>query len=180
MTTSFTSGVFGAANPAEGLWQMMDQLRGSFERRAPGARKARGDVRSAILVLLAEEPMHGYQIIREIESRSAGAWKPSAGSVYPTLQMFADEGLVRVEESGGRKTYALTDEGRAQAEDASVPWGEEAAGRAHPAAGLAKAGVDLAHAVGQVARTGSPEQVESAIAMLGETRRRIYSILAES
>ena len=179
MNSAFASGAFGAGNPADGLWQVMDQLRGSFDRRGPGPRKSRGDVRAAVLVLLAEEPMHGYQIIREIEKRSAGAWKPSAGSVYPTLQLFADEGLVRVEESGGRKTYALTDEGEAQAADASVPWGEEPADRAHPAGALAKAGVDLAHAVGQVARTGSAEQVESAVEALTETRRRVYAILAE-
>src|SRR5690606_22805607 len=93
-----SSGPFPGFTPADGFWQVMDQLRGSLENRAPGQRKARGDVRAAILVLLAEEPMHGYQIIREIEARSRGAWKPSAGSVYPTLQLFADEGLVRVEE----------------------------------------------------------------------------------
>ncbi|MFY0022555.1 PadR family transcriptional regulator, partial [Acinetobacter baumannii] len=72
----------------------------------------KGDVRSAVLSLLLEEPMHGYQIIREIEERSGGSWKPSPGSVYPTLQLLTDEGLVRAEESGGRKTYSLTEEGR--------------------------------------------------------------------
>src|SRR5699024_5639742 len=76
----------------------------------PGGRRAnRGDVRAAVIHLLAEEPMHGYQIIREIEQRSDGAWKPSAGSVYPSLQLLADEGLLTVEEDAGRKTYSLTE-----------------------------------------------------------------------
>lgn len=165
--------------PADGLWQVMDQIRGSFDRNAGGPRKARGDVRAAILVLLAEEPMHGYQIIREISERSGGAWKPSAGSVYPTLQLFADEGLVEASESNGRKTYALTEDGRAEAEKASAPWDEAAsdAGRRVPA--LPRAGMDLAHAAGQVARTGTPEQVDRAVAVMDDARRQIYAILAE-
>ncbi|MFZ8278296.1 PadR family transcriptional regulator, partial [Staphylococcus aureus] len=81
---------------------------------------------SAVLSLLLEEPMHGYQIIREIEERSGGSWKPSPGSVYPTLQLLTDEGLVRAEESGGRKTYSLTEEGRAAAgeetTERTAPW----------------------------------------------------------
>ena len=121
-----------------------------------GPRKAKGDVRSAVLVLLAEEPMHGYQIIREIESRSGGAWKPSAGSVYPTLQLFADEGLVSVEESGGRKVYALTDSGREEAEGAEVPWDDAAAGDGGRISALAKAGIDLASAVGQMRAPAPP------------------------
>ncbi|WP_156761157.1 PadR family transcriptional regulator [Microbacterium karelineae] len=164
--------------PGDGLWQVMDQIRGSFDRRGGGTRKARGDVRAAVLVLLAEEPMHGYQIIREISARSGGTWTPSAGSVYPTLQLFADEGLVEASESNGRKTYALTDAGRAEAEKASVPWGEVGSGeRRIPA--LPKAGMDLAHAAGQVAQTGTPEQVERAVEVLDDARRRIYAILAE-
>ncbi|MGO1307572.1 MAG: PadR family transcriptional regulator [Microbacterium gubbeenense] len=164
-------------NPAESLWQMMDQIRGSFDRRTQGPRKSRGDVRAAILVLLAEEPMHGYQIIREIEERSAGAWKPSAGSVYPTLQQIADEGLVRVEESNARKTYVLTDEGRAEAESASAPWSEHERGGSFQA--LPKAGVELAHAVSQVMHTGSAAQTDEAIEVLADARRRIYAILAQ-
>jgi len=164
-------------NPAESLWQMMDQIRGSFDRRMAGPRKSRGDVRAAILVLLAEEPMHGYQIIREIEERSGGAWKPSAGSVYPTLQQIADEGLVRVEESNARKTYVLTEQGEVEAESASAPWSESERGGAFPA--LPKAGIELAHAVSQVARSGSAAQADDTIEVLADARRRIYAILAQ-
>ena len=81
-----------------------------FEKRV-APRMGRGDVRAAVLALLAEQPMHGYQIIREIEERSGGSWKPSPGSVYPTLQLLADEGLISAEESNGRKIYSLTDGG---------------------------------------------------------------------
>ncbi|GAA1515277.1 DNA-binding PadR family transcriptional regulator [Agromyces terreus] len=179
MSGSFPSG-FGGAIPADGIWQAFEQLRSSFEKRA-GSRVARGDVRAAVLALLAEQPMHGYQIIHEIEERSGGAWKPSAGSVYPTLQMLADEGLISAEESNGRKTYSLTDAGRASvAEDGgSAPWTPQAADDATGRSALPKAGFELAQAAAQVGRTGTPEQVQQAVAALDETRRRLYSILAQ-
>src|SRR6476619_4271185 len=68
-----------------------------------GARAARGDIRTAILVLLAEEPMHGYQIIQEVQERSNGAWQPSPGSIYPRLQALQEEGLVSQLERSGKK-----------------------------------------------------------------------------
>src|ERR687895_2379472 len=92
--------------------------------RGPSAR--RGDVRAALLVLLAEEPRNGYQLMQAIEERSDGVWRPSPGSVYPALQQLEDEGLVRVEESAGAKAYALTDEGReyveAHRDKLGTPW----------------------------------------------------------
>src|SRR5262245_3787599 len=81
-----------------------------FRNGKPSVR--RGDVRTAILTALQDEPMHGYQVIRVLEDRSGGHWRPSAGSVYPTLQQLEDEGLVRSEEIDGRRTYRLTDEGQ--------------------------------------------------------------------
>ncbi|WP_433585532.1 PadR family transcriptional regulator [Microbacterium hydrocarbonoxydans] len=183
MNNAFPSGPFGGANPASALFDAMEQLRKSFDPRpSGGSRMARGDVRTAVLSLLAEKPMHGYQIINEIAERSGGSWKPSAGSVYPTLQLLADEGLITAEEQNGRKTYSLTDAGAAVAEEAAeapAPW--EASGtRDHTRfAALPKAGVDLAAAAAQVGRTGSPEQVQQAIDVLDEARRRLYSILAQ-
>src|SRR3954466_14998653 len=127
-------GGLGGALPG-GLWDALDQLRDAFEQRlggvvsggggGGGGRVSRGDVRAAGLALLAEQPMHGYQIIHEIEERSNGSWKPSPGSVYPTLQLLADEGLITAEEANGKKTYSLTDAGRAEAETSgsrSAPW----------------------------------------------------------
>lgn len=183
MNNAFPSGPFGGANPASALFDAMEQLRKSFDPRpSGGSRMARGDVRTAVLSLLAEKPMHGYQIITEIAERSGGSWKPSAGSVYPTLQLLADEGLITAEEQNGRKTYSLTDAGAAVAAEATVspaPW--EASGpRDHTRfSALPKAGVDLAAAAAQVGRTGSPEQVQQAIDVLDEARRRLYSILAQ-
>jgi DNA-binding PadR family transcriptional regulator len=162
------------------MWQAMEQLRASFEKRV-GTRVGRGDVRAAVLALLAEEPMHGYQIIREIDERSGGSWKPSAGSVYPTLQLLADEGLISAEEANGRKTYALTEAGRDEAADAatSAPWESTGAGDGAGFSALPKAGIELAQAAAQVRRTGSAEQVQQAVVVLDEARRRLYSILAQ-
>ncbi|WP_348786979.1 PadR family transcriptional regulator [Leifsonia sp. NPDC080035] len=180
MASTFSAGGFGPGPAPESIWQAFDQLRSTFEKRV-GGRMGRGDVRAAVLVLLAEKPMHGYQIIREIEDRSGGSWKPSAGSVYPTLQLLADEGLITAEEANGRKTYALTEAGRAEAEEAGpAPW--ESTGGATDGSGfgpLPKAGIELAQAVAQVRRTGTPEQVTQATAVLEEARRRLYSILAQ-
>ena len=172
----------GFASPGQPLSDVIDQLRSLFEQRG-GPRMGRGDVRTAVLALLAEKPMHGYQIIAEIEQRSGGAWKPSAGSVYPTLQLLADEGLITSTVSEGRKTYSLTEAGRAEADVAAgrgAPW-EASSGRSMPfgAGTLPKAGMDLAQAAAQVRRTGTPEQVKQAVAVLDDARRKLYSILAQ-
>lgn len=189
MNGSFPSGGFGfgasngAGNPLAGVWEAVEQLRSGFEQRVGGSpRAARGDVRAAVISLLAEQPMHGYQIIAEIGERSGGAWKPSAGSVYPTLQLLADEGLITAEEQGGRKTYSLTEAGVAASEEAATkaaPW--DGLGNRAPShiAALPKAGMELASAAAQLARTGTPEQVEDGIAVLEDARRRLYAILAE-
>lgn len=164
-----------------GLWETMEQLRGQFEQRTGGSRMARGDVRAAVISLLAERPMHGYQIISEIGERSGGAWKPSAGSVYPTLQLLADEGLITSEEQGGRKTYSLTDTGIRESEAAAekpAPWENLGARAGGGMTALPKAGVELASAAAQVGRTGTPEQVQQAVEILDDARRRLYSILA--
>ena len=182
MNSSFPAGGFG--NPASAIFEAMDQIRKSFEQR-PGvpSRMARGDVRAAVIALLSEEPMHGYQIINEIAERSGGAWKPSAGSVYPTLQLLADEGLITAEEQNGRKTYSLTGSGREEAEIAAekpAPWEAFGARDGGHLTALPKAGIDLAGAAAQVARTGSPEHVQQAVAVLDEARRKLYAILAEN
>src|SRR5215203_2414019 len=108
-------------------------LRGRHEmsrRRGYGRgrhRVRRGDVRSAILALLDDRPMHGYEMITELEERTGGRWRPSAGSIYPTLQLLEDEGLVSPEEVEGRKVYSLTDSGKEAVPDrteAQRPWEE--------------------------------------------------------
>jgi DNA-binding PadR family transcriptional regulator len=187
MGGSYTRGGFGERGfggipgPGHHLAEAVDQVRSMLgQREAP--RASRGDVRLAILALLAEKPMHGYQIIAEIEKRSGGAWKPSAGSVYPTLQLLVDEGIIDQQVQDGRKTYSLTESGRAEADAAAshpAPW--EAFEPFDPlgVGPLPKAGIDLAHAAAQVRRTGTPEQVEQAVTVLDEARRKLYSILAQ-
>ena len=172
---------WGQGVPGPNLWDALNQIRGMFEQKA-GPRMGRGDVRAAVLALLAEKPMHGYQIISEIAQRSSGTWKPSAGSVYPTLQLLADEGLITAEESDGRKTYSLTEAGRAEAEasaDRPTPWQTSSGREAGGMGALPKAGIELAQAAAQVQRTGTPEQVKQAVEVLDEARRRLYSILAQ-
>src|SRR6187551_2484675 len=93
--------------------------------QAFGRRAGRGDIRAAILALLVEEPMHGYQIIQELAERTGGVWRPSPGSVYPTLQQLQDEELVRETPSeSGKRVYELTETGREQAAAATAPWNE--------------------------------------------------------
>ncbi|KAB1637675.1 PadR family transcriptional regulator [Pseudoclavibacter terrae] len=165
-----------------GLREAVDEIRESFASRPTTSRASRGDVRTALLVALLEGPQHGYQLIQAIEERTSGVWKPSPGSVYPTLQLLSDEGLVVPEVTGERKVYALTEEGRAVAVDAStgdLPWESPAARRAERAATLPKAGARLAQAVVQVQSSATPDQAERAAALLDETRRKLYSILAE-
>src|SRR5919106_4066578 len=93
--------------------------------RGYGHRARRGDVRSAILTLLGEKPMHGYEMIQELEQRSGGRWRPSAGSIYPTLQLLEDEDLVRAEEVDGKRVFDLTEAGRAriaERSESAPPW----------------------------------------------------------
>ncbi len=146
----------------------------------PG-RARRGDVRAAILRLLAEQPMHGYQIIRVLTDRSDGVWSPSAGSVYPTLQMLADEGLVNAEQSGGKKVYHLTDAGReavAEFEGQRAPW-EDAAATGSDLNDYRQAAGRLAQAVFQVGANGSDAQRAAAFEVLESTRKKLYGILSE-
>lgn len=148
----------------------------------PGPGRARrGDVRAAILRLLAEQPMHGYQVIRELAERSGGVWNPSAGSVYPTLQMLADEGLVDAEQTAGKKVYRLTDAGRAAAaeyEGQSAPW-EDAAASTGEGSGYHLAAGRLAQAVMQVGTTGTEAQRAAAYEVMETARKQLYGILAK-
>ena len=146
-----------------------------------GGRARRGDVRASLLALLKDRPMHGYEMIREIAERSGGSWKPSPGSVYPTLQMLEEEGLVTAEEAGGKKLFKLTDEGRTEAEAGpEAPW-EEAGQGAHwqIVREFGQAEGAVRDALRQVVVTGTPEQRAKALAVLADARKRIYLILAE-
>src|SRR4051794_21425979 len=146
-----------------------------------GPRARRGDVRAALLVLLAEEPRNGYGLMQEIERRSSGAWRPSPGSVYPALQQLEDEGLVRAVESGGRKEFELTDEGRAyvtdNADELGTPWEAVAGGNEHVAE-LRTLVFGVGAAVMQVVQAGTEAQSAEASRVLEDTRRALYRILS--
>ena len=148
-----------------------------------GRRARRGDVRTAILALLAEQPMHGYQVIQELESRSGGAWRVSPGSVYPTLQMLEEEGLIASQEVEGKRVYSLTDAGRAQVESqkesSRAPWDEVAGAGDETLHNLRDAALKLGAAAMQVAHAGSKEQIDRTVAILNDARRQLYAILAE-
>jgi DNA-binding PadR family transcriptional regulator len=136
----------------------------------------RGDVRAAILAVLVDEPMHGYQVMQELGNRSGGAWTPSAGSVYPTLQQLEDEGLVRGQEQEGRRVYSLTDKGREAAAKAAgrAPWELDAEDDQDARAAF----MQLAQAAMQVYQVGSPGQIAEARKILVNARRDLYGLLA--
>jgi DNA-binding PadR family transcriptional regulator len=127
--------------------------------------------------------MHGYQVILELENRSHGAWRVSPGSVYPTLQMLEEEGLIAGQEIEGKRVYSLTDAGRAQVESQKesgrTPWDEFAGGGDETLHTLREAAFKLASAAMQVAHAGSKEQIDRAVAILNDARRQLYAILAE-
>jgi DNA-binding PadR family transcriptional regulator len=153
-----------------------------WARGGRGPKARRGDVRAAILGVLAEESRNGYQIIQEIAARSNGAWKPSPGSIYPTLQQLEDEGLVQAEASNGRRTFALTDQGRQyvadNAEEIAAPWKtfEEAEGEDEGTKPLIG---QVAAAIWQIMAVGTPEQQAKGREAIVELRRKLYNILAE-
>jgi DNA-binding PadR family transcriptional regulator len=144
-------------------------------------RRGRGDVRAAILALLAERPMHGYEMIQELEARTGGVWRPSPGSVYPTLQLLEDEDLITGEEGEGRRRFTLTDAGRAEVERQArrAPWEEVTAGVAPAAWNLRDAVGQTATAAMSVAGAGTEAQQARALEILNDARRRLYAILAE-
>ena len=149
----------------------------------PGRKARRGDIRTAALLLLAEEPRNGYQIMQEVEERSEGVWRPSPGSVYPALAQLEDEQLIRSEEIDGRKLFVITEQGRAQLEqrasDAPAPWEEMSGGVSDEAFELRQLIREVALAWAQVMRTGSDAQLAKAREVLADARRQLYRILAD-
>jgi DNA-binding PadR family transcriptional regulator len=149
--------------------------------RRRGMRAQRGDVRAAVLQLLGEEPMHGYQLMQRITERSEGVWRPSPGTVYPVLAQLEDEGMVEVTREQGRKLATLTDEGRAYVAEHAEELGDPfAALRAEfgTRVDLREPVEDLASAARQLARSGRARQQEAARTVLREARRSLYLILA--
>lgn len=188
MNGSSTSSEFGgrsrpgAASLVSGLRQAVEEFRRPSDTRS-APRPDRDGARDAVLSVLAEQPMHGYQIVHALEARHPGARTPGAGAVYPMLQLLADQGLATATETDGRKTYALTDAGRTAAAAAAgrAATAETPATAAPERRGaITKAGAQLAVAAGLVTRNGTAAQVADAVAVLDEARRKLYAILARN
>ncbi|MER7520471.1 PadR family transcriptional regulator [Streptomyces sp. NPDC126499] len=174
-------GPFGPGAFGGGPWGGGFGGRGGGGRGGGRGRARRGDVRASILALLKDRPMHGYEMIQEIGERTGGAWKPSPGSVYPTLQLLEDEGLITSASDGGKKLFTLTDAGRAEAEAGpEAPWEEAGRGVDWEALNeVRQAGFGLMEAFGQVWKTGSAEQRQKAVDVITEARKKLYLILAD-
>ena len=143
----------------------------------------RGNVRAAILLLLEEEPRNGYQVMQELEERSGGSWRPSPGSVYPALQLLADEGLVRGDSREGSTVFELTDAGRKHLEENrqsfGTPWEQAGQGMPDDVRELMRLAMDVGMATRQVVHAGTESQRGKARELLASTRRSLYGILAD-
>ena len=147
-----------------------------------GPRMRRGQIRTSLLAVLAEGPGHGYDVMQKLEDKSGGEWRPSPGSVYPTLQLLEDEGLVRSTERDGKRVFEITETGRAEAaarieEAGGTPW--ELAGKgARRGRDVMQAIRQLHMAFRQIAEVGTTEQVDRAVAIVTDARKQLYQILA--
>lgn len=157
---------------------------GGGRHGGPGARRARrGNVRAAVLALLLEQPMHGYQMIQELSRRSGGAWTPSPGSIYPTLQMLEDEGLVTSHQSpDGKRLFELTDAGRAEAAKSHEgpghrPWEQSGHGRGSIPIDLVTAIRDTAVSLIYAATTGNDEQRAQVVSLLADLREKVSAVV---
>lgn len=148
-----------------------------------GRRRERGDVRVAILLLLAEQPRHGYEILTELADRSDGQWQPSPGSIYPVLKRLAQDGLVAPENHEGKRVFTLTDAGRelvaAEGESWGQPWANSSETEDDSAVALWNEGRQLGGAVQQVSQLNDPAQIAATAEILVEARKKIYRLLAD-
>ncbi len=168
-------GGFGPMGPGFGPMGPGPRMRG---------RRRRGDVRLALLMLLnADGPANGYQLMQGLAQRSDGRWQPSPGSVYPALSQLEDEGLIRGTQTEGEsgRTFELTDAGRAQIAEqaeARAPWEPEEGEENNPRMALRNAIISAGRAAWHVGQDGSGEQIEEAVQIINEARRQLYRLLA--
>lgn len=163
----------GPGRPGAGPWGFSGGRRGM-------ARVRRGDVQAAVLAPLAEEDMHGYQIIQELAQRSGGVWRPGAGSIYPTLRQLQEQGLIDSRAEGSKRVFTLTDEGRRAAQESgeAEPWQQFTEGDGVRLK-LRQATELLLAALSQVEGTGTDDQVDKAVGLVNAARRSVYLMLAE-
>jgi DNA-binding PadR family transcriptional regulator len=155
---------------------------GAGEGRGRGhGRMRHGDVRAALLLALQDGPGHGYELGQRLERSSAGMWRPSPGSIYPTLQAMADEELVSAEERDGKRIYTLTKKGVTEVKERSergegMPWRDAYDGTGMGM--LREAVIAIRMAAKQITTVGTPEQHARAKDILVEARRQLYDLLA--
>jgi len=164
-------------------------------------RQPRGDIKYVLLELVGEQPRHGYELIKILEERSGGFYRPSPGVVYPSLQLLEEEGNLTSQVIEGKKIYTITDAGRKELEQrgAEVMRGPGMEHGAHPFGGrggrwggrgpgmnipqlmvLRQMSTALFESVMQVARYGTPEQIEAAQAILKKANQDVHAILANA
>jgi DNA-binding PadR family transcriptional regulator len=144
----------------------------------PRGRMGRGDVRNLLLAALLSGPGHGYELMRRLEERSDGRWRPSPGSVYPSLQLLEEQGLVRSSEVEGRNVFDLTAEGQQQADGELLRGLAGDDGPSEHSHALRDAVGQLHMAVKQIRVAGDPAQIEQAAEIIHGARRAIYRLLA--
>lgn len=163
----------------------------TLQNRGGGQRLKRGFLKYAILELLVEQPHHGYEIIKELEQRFGGMFRPSAGSVYPNLQVLEEEGSLSSKETEGRKIYTITEKGRQQLaqhrQNLSVEKGQSMSvplvtnpqtDRSH-IPGIKHSTIALMETIRYVAHFGTPTQVKELEIILDATSRQLHALLAK-
>ena len=160
--------------------------RGPFGGFGEGGRKRqrRGDIKFILLELIKEQPRHGYELIKVLEERYGGFYRPSPGTIYPTLQLLEDEGNLISETVDGKRTYKITAAGEALLEQHKQEIGDER-GSMHGAepnweqrADLRHSAMALLETLMQAGRYGSPEQVKAVQELLKKTNQEVHQILA--
>ncbi|MCB1002127.1 MAG: PadR family transcriptional regulator [Acidimicrobiales bacterium] len=151
--------------------------------RGRGGRMRRGDTRYALLSALTDGPGHGYELIQRLEERTGGRWKPSPGSVYPTLQLLEETGLVRGEQRDDKRIYSITEAGQTELanrvqEPGGAPW--MAGADAGPRGELRQAVMGLMMASKQIGMQGDTALVERAAAIVADARKQLYQLLADA
>jgi DNA-binding PadR family transcriptional regulator len=142
-----------------------------------GVRRGRGDIKFLILEVLADGPRHGYDIIAALEEKSGGRYRPSAGSVYPTLQLLEEGGYITGEAVEAKRVFTITDAGRELLATRATETSE--ASEEDEGVDLRSAAMTLGAAVMQAARVGDEPARAKVHAILERARREIYAILAE-
>ena len=155
-----------------------------FGRGRGGRRTRRGDIRVALLAGLSDGPAHGYELIQRLSNRTGGRWKPSPGSVYPTLQLLEDAGFVSSSQQDTKRVYAISDAGKAELQtkmasaDGTPPWMDPESIGSHD--DLRKAVGQLLMATKQIGMSDNQAHVDATVTILNDARRKLYQLLAEA